>query len=88
MVEVNQIGVTVVAPGEGDTVALPGFGAVFKLSSQNSGERWRSSSTYSRSDQSPHRTGTPARTSTRLCLPARSGFAPTTAKLSSGLVAA
>ena len=25
------------APGEGDTVALPGFGAVFKLSSQNSG---------------------------------------------------
>jgi mannose-6-phosphate isomerase-like protein (cupin superfamily) len=37
MVEVHQIGVTVVPPGEGDTVALPGFGAVFKLCSQNNG---------------------------------------------------
>jgi quercetin dioxygenase-like cupin family protein len=39
MVEVNPIGVTVVQPGEGDSVALPGFGAVFKLSSRhNNGE--------------------------------------------------
>ena len=35
MDEVNPIGVTVVQPGEGDSVALPGFGAVFKLSSRN-----------------------------------------------------
>ena len=35
MGEVNPIGVTVVQPGEGDSVALPGFGAVFKLSSRN-----------------------------------------------------
>ncbi len=35
MVEVNQIPVTVVQPGEGDTVELPGFGAVFKLWSRN-----------------------------------------------------
>jgi quercetin dioxygenase-like cupin family protein len=37
MVDANQIGVTVVQPGEGDTVALPGFGAVFKLSSRENG---------------------------------------------------
>jgi hypothetical protein len=37
MVDAHQIGVTVVQPGEGDTVALPGFGAVFKLSSRNNG---------------------------------------------------
>ena len=39
MTDANQIGVTVVQPGEGDYVALPGFGAVFKLSSKtNRGE--------------------------------------------------
>lgn len=39
MTDANRIGVTVVQPGEGDTVALPGFGAVFKLSSRtNAGE--------------------------------------------------
>jgi quercetin dioxygenase-like cupin family protein len=39
MVDENGIEVTVVPPGEGDSVALPGFGAVFKLSSRtNKGE--------------------------------------------------
>ena len=33
----NDIGVTVVQPGEGDYVALPGFGAVFKLSGKTNG---------------------------------------------------
>jgi quercetin dioxygenase-like cupin family protein len=37
VVEVNRIPVTVVQPGEGDRVALPGFGAVFKLSRRNNG---------------------------------------------------
>ena len=37
VVEVNRIPVTVVQPGEGDRVALPGFGAVFTLSSRNNG---------------------------------------------------
>jgi quercetin dioxygenase-like cupin family protein len=37
MADINQIPVTVVQPGEGDYVALPGFGAVFKLSSQANG---------------------------------------------------
>lgn len=37
MVDVNRTEVTVVQPGEGDTVPLPGFGAVFKLSSRNNG---------------------------------------------------
>jgi quercetin dioxygenase-like cupin family protein len=37
VVEVNRTEVTVVQPGEGDTVALPGFGAVFKLSSRDNG---------------------------------------------------
>jgi quercetin dioxygenase-like cupin family protein len=37
MADVNEIGVTVVQPGEGDYVALPGFGAVFKLSSKTNG---------------------------------------------------
>ena len=32
MTELNEIGVTVVRPGEGEHVVLPGFGAVFKLS--------------------------------------------------------
>jgi quercetin dioxygenase-like cupin family protein len=31
----TDIGVSVVQPGEGDTVAIPGFGAVFKLSGKN-----------------------------------------------------
>ena len=31
----TEIGVSVVQPGEGDTVAIPGFGAVFKLSGKN-----------------------------------------------------
>jgi mannose-6-phosphate isomerase-like protein (cupin superfamily) len=35
MADANQIGVSVVQPGEGDSVAIPGFGAVFKLSSKN-----------------------------------------------------
>jgi len=30
MAEMNQIPVTVVQPGEGEYVALPGFGAVFR----------------------------------------------------------
>jgi quercetin dioxygenase-like cupin family protein len=34
---VAEIPVTVVQPGEGEYVALPGFGAVFKLSSRNNG---------------------------------------------------
>jgi quercetin dioxygenase-like cupin family protein len=39
MADVNQTELIVVQPGEGDTVALPGFGAVFKLSSRtNRGE--------------------------------------------------
>ena len=33
----DQIPVTVVQPGEGEYVALPGFGAVFKLSSRTNG---------------------------------------------------
>jgi len=37
MADANQIGVTVVQPGAGDYVALPGFGAVFKLSSTTNG---------------------------------------------------
>src|ERR1700730_1314078 len=37
MVDENQIGVTIVQPGEGEYVALPGFGAVFKLSSRTNG---------------------------------------------------
>ncbi len=37
MAGANDIGVSVVQPGEGDYVALPGFGAVFKLSSKNNG---------------------------------------------------
>jgi hypothetical protein len=37
MVDENQIGVTVVQPGEGEYVALPGFGAVFKLFSRTNG---------------------------------------------------
>ena len=37
MTEMAQIPVTVVQPGEGEYVALPGFGAVFKLSSQRNG---------------------------------------------------
>jgi quercetin dioxygenase-like cupin family protein len=37
MTEVMRTKVTVVRPGEGDTVALPGFGAVFKLSSLDNG---------------------------------------------------
>ncbi|WP_232315687.1 cupin domain-containing protein [Mycobacterium celatum] len=38
MTEVFPAQVTVVQPGEGDTVKLPGFGAVFKLSSVNNGD--------------------------------------------------
>ncbi len=39
MTGANRTEVTVMQPGEGDTVALPGFGAVFKLSSRtNRGE--------------------------------------------------
>jgi quercetin dioxygenase-like cupin family protein len=37
VVDVNGTEVTVVQPGEGDTVALPGFGAVIKLSSRTNG---------------------------------------------------
>src|ERR1700744_2395163 len=37
MADINQIPVTVVQPGEGEYVALPGFGAVFKLSSRANG---------------------------------------------------
>jgi quercetin dioxygenase-like cupin family protein len=37
MVDMNRTEVTVVQPGEGDSVALYGFGAVFKLSSQTNG---------------------------------------------------
>jgi quercetin dioxygenase-like cupin family protein len=37
MVDANRTEVTVVQPGEGDTVKLPGFGAVFKLSSRSTG---------------------------------------------------
>ena len=37
MADRNQIGVTVVQPGDGEYVALPGFGAVFKLSSTTNG---------------------------------------------------
>ena len=37
MTEQNEIGVTVVRPGEGEYVTLPGFGAVFKLSSKTNG---------------------------------------------------
>ena len=35
--DAHRTDVTVVRPGEGDTVALPGFGAVFKLSSRANG---------------------------------------------------
>jgi quercetin dioxygenase-like cupin family protein len=35
MANANQIGVSVVQPGEGDYVAIPGFGAAFKLSGKN-----------------------------------------------------
>ncbi|OMC48259.1 cupin [Mycobacterium sp. IS-2888] len=37
MTEHNEIGVTVVRPGEGEHVTLPGFGAVFKLSGKSNG---------------------------------------------------
>jgi quercetin dioxygenase-like cupin family protein len=37
MADINQIPVTVVQPREGEYVALPGFGAVFKLSSRANG---------------------------------------------------
>ena len=37
MVDANRTEVTVVLPGQGDIVPLPGFGAVFKLSSRNNG---------------------------------------------------
>jgi hypothetical protein len=37
MTGLNEIGVTVVRPGEGEYVALPGFGAAFKLSSKDNG---------------------------------------------------
>src|ERR1700747_3890808 len=37
MAGAKEVGVTVVQPGEGDYVALPGFGAVFKLSSATNG---------------------------------------------------
>ena len=37
MADASRIGVTVVQPGEGDYAALPGFGAVFKLSSKTNG---------------------------------------------------
>jgi quercetin dioxygenase-like cupin family protein len=37
MTSLTRTKVTVVRPGEGDKVALPGFGAVFKLSSLNNG---------------------------------------------------
>lgn len=37
MTERHDIGVTVVQPGEGDVVALPGFGAVFKISGKTNG---------------------------------------------------
>jgi mannose-6-phosphate isomerase-like protein (cupin superfamily) len=37
MTKANEIGVTVVQPEEGEYVALPGFGAVFKLSSKTNG---------------------------------------------------
>src|ERR1700757_1227898 len=37
MAGASEIGVTVVQPGEGDYAALPGFGAVFKLSSKTNG---------------------------------------------------
>jgi quercetin dioxygenase-like cupin family protein len=37
VVDISRTEVTVVQPGEGDTVALPGFGAVFKLSSRTNG---------------------------------------------------
>lgn len=41
--------VTVVQPGGGDSVPIPGFGAVFKLTSQTPADTWRSSSIRSRS---------------------------------------
>ncbi|OBF84536.1 cupin [Mycobacterium sp. 852002-51163_SCH5372311] len=37
MADPTGIGVSVVQPGEGDYAALPGFGAVFKLSSKTNG---------------------------------------------------
>jgi mannose-6-phosphate isomerase-like protein (cupin superfamily) len=37
MASPHEIGVTVVPPGEGDVVTLPGFGAVFKLSGTTNG---------------------------------------------------
>jgi hypothetical protein len=37
VVDVNGTEVTVVQPGEGDTIALPGFGAVIKLTSRTNG---------------------------------------------------
>jgi quercetin dioxygenase-like cupin family protein len=37
MTEQNELGVTVVRPGEGEYVALPGFGAVVKLSNEANG---------------------------------------------------
>ena len=57
--------VTVVQPGGGDSVAIPGFGAVFKLTSRTTGGHWRLSSIRSPSARSPRRTGTHTKTSTR-----------------------
>ena len=37
MADINQIPVTVVRPGDGEYVALPGYGAVFKLCSKANG---------------------------------------------------
>jgi quercetin dioxygenase-like cupin family protein len=37
VVDANPIGVTVTRPGEGEQVAIPGFGAVFKISAATNG---------------------------------------------------
>jgi hypothetical protein len=64
MADINQIPVTVVQPGEGDYAALPGFGAVFKLSSQaNGGEV----SIVEHPFEVGLLTAIPGRTSTRSC---------------------
>jgi hypothetical protein len=80
MADVNRIGVTVVQPGEGEYVALPGFGAVFKLSSKaNGGEVSIVEHPFEVGLITAAHRHT-ARTSIRSCWRERSAFAPTRVK--------
>jgi hypothetical protein len=57
--------VTVVQPGGGDSVSIPGFGAVFKLTSRNTGGHVAIVEHPFAEARSPLHTGTLTKTSTR-----------------------